>query len=327
MAALAALPRPLHVVNTTLNLVSEGTLALQQRKSEAFTISPLHAGSWTLGYRPSNAYACERHASDTRGISLGTAVTISGAAASPNMGAGSTPALTFLLTLFNARLGAWLGNPGPAGHATWHHADPRLGPVPVLRELFGLTNDRSPYVFLSDGGHFENLGLYEMVRRRCHCIIVSDAGCDPGYTFQDLSNAVRKIRIDFSIPIEFPPDGLGMSVAGQGKGNPHLAIGTIRYSVVDGPVANGVLIYMKATLSGDEAVDVLNYARSHPDFPHESTANQFFTEAQFESYRTLGLHTLQQAAELPIVRQYFEARAGGSLVGPETKAAVAVRSG
>jgi Patatin-like phospholipase len=325
MAGFAALPGPLRVVNTTLNLVSEGTLALQQRKSEAFTISPLHAGSWTLGYRPSNAYACERHASDTRGISLGTAVTISGAAASPNMGAGSTPALTFLLTLFNARLGAWLGNPGPAGHATWQHPDPRLGPVPVLRELFGLTNDRSPYVFLSDGGHFENLGLYEMVRRRCHCIIVSDAGCDPGYTFQDLSNAVRKIRIDFSIPIEFPPDGLGMSVAGQGKGNPHLAIGTIRYSVVDGPVANGVLIYMKATLSGDEPVDVLNYARSHPVFPHESTANQFFTEAQFESYRMLGLHTLQQAAELPIVRHYFEERAGGSWVAPAAQTPVVGR--
>jgi hypothetical protein len=196
-----------------------------------------------------------------------------------------------------------------------------------VRELLGLTNDRSPYVFLSDGGHFENLGLYEMVRRRCRCIIVSDAGCDPGYTFEDLSNAVRKIRIDFSIPIEFPPDGLGMSVGGQGKGNPHLAIGTIRYSAVDGPVANGVLIYMKATLSGDEPVDVLNYGRSHPAFPHESTANQFFTEAQFESYRTLGLHTLQQAAELPIVRQYLEERAGGSIVGLERQAAVAGSSG
>jgi hypothetical protein len=79
-----------------------------------------------------------------------------------------------------------------------------------------------------------------------------------------------------------------------------------------------VLIYLKATLSGDEPVDVLNYARSHPVFPHESTASQFFTEAQFESYRTLGLHTLQQAAELPVVRQYFEERAGGRRVAPET---------
>ena len=298
MSDLASLPRPLHVVNTTLNMVSDKSLGMQERKSESFTISPLHSGSWTLGFRPTAQYACERHADGRSGITLGTAITISGAAASPNMGALSHPALTFLLTLFNARLGAWLGNPGPAGHATWQDADPRLGPAPLLRELFGLTSDRSPYVFLSDGGHYENLGLYEMVRRRCHCIIVSDAGCDPEYTFEDLSNAVRKIRIDFSIPIDFATDGIGMDQARQGKGNSHVAIGTIGYSAIDPDASNGVLVYMKATLSGDEPADVLNYARSHAVFPHESTSNQFFTEAQFESYRMLGLHTVEQSAAL-----------------------------
>lgn len=300
MAALASLPGPLQVVNVTLNMVSDKRLAFQQRKSESFTISPLHAGSWTLGYRPSAGYAREAHPRGG-GISLGTAITISGAAASPNMGARSTPALTFLLTLFNARLGAWLGNPGVAGADTWHDPDPRIGPAPLLRELFGLTSDRSAYVFLSDGGHFENLGLYEMVRRRCRCIIVSDAGCDPEYAFEDLSNAVRKIRIDFSIPIEFPPAGLGMDRAGQGRGNQHVTIGKIRYSAVDGNVSEGVLVYMKATLSGDEPADVVNYARSHAEFPHEPTSNQFFTEAQFESYRMLGLHTIEQALALPAV--------------------------
>ncbi|MGH8638634.1 MAG: hypothetical protein ACREUZ_15975, partial [Burkholderiales bacterium] len=301
MASLASLPRPLHVINTTLNLVSDKSLAMQQRKSESFTISPLHCGSWTLGFRPSAGYSREKNGA--RGISVGTAVTISGAAASPNMGARSTPALTFLLTLFNARLGAWLGNPGAAGASTWHDADPRIGPAPLLRELFGLTSDRSSYVFLSDGGHFENLGLYEMIRRRCHCILVSDAGCDPNYTFEDLSNVVRKARIDFSIPIDFPAEGVGMSLAGQAKGNPHFAIGSIKYSAVDGAVDDGVLIYMKATLSGDEPADVLNYARSHAAFPHEATSNQFFTEAQFESYRMLGLHTIEQVATLPVVQE------------------------
>ena len=161
--------------------------------------------------------------------------------------------------------------------------------MPLLRELFGLTSDRSPYVFLSDGGHFENLGLYEMVRRRCHFIVVSDAGCDPEYTFEDLSNAVRKIRIDFSVPIDISLNEIGTRSAS------HLAIGRIRYSAVDGAVDDGILLYMKATLSGDEPPDVLNYARSHPAFPHESTSNQFFNEDQFESYRMLGLHTIEQA--------------------------------
>ena len=309
LAALARLPRPLHVVNVTLNMVADKSLAMQQRKSESFTLSPLHCGSWHDGFRPSAFYAAELQPDgDLTGISLGTAMTISGAAASPNMGARSTPALTFLLTLFNARLGAWLGNPGPAGDSTWRDADPRLGPAPLIRELFGLTSDRSPYVFLSDGGHFENLGLYEMVRRRCRFIIVSDAGCDPEYSFEDLSNAVRKIRIDFSIPIEFAPEGIGMDRERQGAGNPHFAIGTIRYSAVDGAVEDGVLVYMKATLSGDEPADVLNYAKSNPVFPHESTSNQFFTEAQFESYRMLGLHTIEHAVASPAFAAAWKAQ-------------------
>ena len=173
ISCLAALGRPLHVVNTTLNLVAENTLATQERKSTTFTISPLHAGSRHVGYRPAAAYA--------GGLTLGEALTTSGAAVSPNMGAESSPALTFLLALFNARLGVWAGNPGPAGKETWTRTEPRFGVKPILNELLGRTSDRNPYVYLSDGGHFENLGLYEMVLRRCRYIVACDAGCDPQY--------------------------------------------------------------------------------------------------------------------------------------------------
>jgi hypothetical protein len=153
-------------------------------------------------------------------------------------------------------------------------------------------------VYLSDGGHFENLGLYEMVARRCRWIVVSDAGCDADYAFQDLGNAIRKIRIDLGIPIDFP-GGVAIDAAHAGNGNRHGAFGVIHYSAVDGDVADGVLLYLKATLSGDEPVDVRNYAMSHPDFPHETTANQWFGESQFESYRTLGLHTIASLAAGP----------------------------
>jgi hypothetical protein len=200
--------------------------------------------------------------------------------------------------LFNARLGAWLGNPGPAGRSTWKRSDPLMGAAPLMREMFGRTTDVNPYVYLSDGGHFENLGLYEMVARRCRWIVVSDAGCDADYAFQDLGNAIRKIRIDLGIPIEFPA-GVAIDKAHAGNGNRHGALGVIRYSVVDGEVADGVLLYLKATLSGDEPVDVRNYAMSHPDFPHETTANQWFGESQFESYRTLGVHTIATLAAGP----------------------------
>ena len=182
-----------------------------------------------------------------------------------------------------------------AGADTYQNAHPLFSVGPLLDETFGLTDDRNPYVYLSDGGHFENLGLYEMVLRRCHVIVVSDAGCDPTYTFDDLANAVRRIRLDLGIPIVFP--AMNITRAGQGTTNPHAAIGRIRYAVVDGPDApDGLIVYIKATLSGDEPVDVRNFAASDPSFPHDTTANQFFDEARFESYRMLGFHSVVTAA-------------------------------
>ena len=295
MAALATIGRPFLVVNMTLNRVAEASRGWLHRKAESFTASPLHTGSPSLGYRPSACYGGNPHLGKP-GLSLGTAMTISGAAASPNMGAFSTPSLTFLLTLFNARLGTWLGNPGWAGRRTWRTAEPRQDVAPILREMLGLTTDRSPYVYLSDGGHFENLGLWEMVLRRCRYVLVSDASCDPDYTFQDLATAIRQIRIDLGVPIIFD-QGCGMDREHQGHGNPHFAIGRILYREVDGETAaDGILIYVKTTLCGQEPVDVLNYGKSHPAFPHESTANQWFGEAQFESYRMLGFHSVHQVA-------------------------------
>ena len=130
---------------------------------------------------------------------------ISGAAVSPNMGYYSSPIVTFLMTLFNVRLGWWLGNPGLAGqkYHTYPLAYPKSAIYPIIAEALGLTDDHNRYVYLSDGGHFENLGVYEMVLRRCRLIVVSDASDDADFQFDNLGNAVKKIRIDFGIPIEF----------------------------------------------------------------------------------------------------------------------------
>jgi hypothetical protein len=211
------------------------------------------------------------------------------------MGYHSSPAITFLLTLFNARLGAWLGNPGAAGRLTWRRSDPVAGAGPLIREMLGRTTDKNPYVYLSDGGHFENFGLYEMVARRCRFIVVADAACDADYAFADLGNAIRKIRIDLGIAIDFP-NGVRIGSPHRLEGSAHAAIGVIRYSGVDDHAEDGALLYIKATLSGDEPIDVANYAAAHRGFPHESTANQWFGESQFESYRVLGLHSLDSLA-------------------------------
>jgi hypothetical protein len=278
--------KPLHVVNMALNLVSGDNLAWQQRKAESFTLSPLHAGNSRLGYRVARHYAQYQR---ERGISLGMAVTISGAAASPNMGYHSSPVVALLMTLFNVRLGAWLGNPGSAGNATYKHPAPRAAALHFVKEALGLTDDQSPYVYLSDGGHFENLGLYEMVLRRCHYIVVSDAGCDPDCKLEDLGNAIRKIRVDLGIPIEMEKFQIRSYDEGKSEGR-YCAVGRIDYSRVDGAAAKpGLLIYIKPAICGCEPKDVFNYSETNPDFPHESTSDQWFSESQFESYRMLGL--------------------------------------
>ena len=293
--------RPMHVINMALNLVHGKNLRWQERKAESFTSTRLHTGGLCIDYRPSAFYG-GRYGTNKTPISLGTAMTISGAAASPNMGYHSSPLLMLVMTLFNARLGWWLGNPR-SKRGTWTSPSPHWGIRAFFDEAFGLTTDTNAWIYLSDGGHFENLAIYEMVLRRCHCIVVSDAGCDPDYTYEDLANAVRKIRIDFGIPIDFDNPCMPMSADklpnGRHSGK-HCAIARIRYSAVDGPHApDGVLIYIKPSLNGNEPADVQHYAAANPLFPHQPTSDQFFDESQFESYRRLGLHVIEEILRTP----------------------------
>jgi hypothetical protein len=230
------------------------------------------------------------------GISLGTAMTLSGAAASPNMGYHSSPATAFLMTLFNVRLGAWLPNPACPGISSKEMgmSRPKYALAPLLRELLGLSGSRAPYAYLSDGGHFDNLGLYEMVRRRCRLILISDAGCDLECSFQDLGMAIRKIFIDQQIRIEFPELG----ICPRGGGSSVLvssAIGHIHYPDFQGNGPHGYVLYLKPSYSAAHVpVEVRAYAEVHPTFPHESTGDQWFAESQFESYRRLGEFLLSQ---------------------------------
>ena len=342
--------RLMPVINIALNLVGGQNLAWQERKATSFTVSPLHCGSFQVGYRRTNAAPGQRYGSDEKvsadekrasvrstiplyggreGMSLGTALAISGAAASPNMGYHSSPLVTFILTLLNVRLGAWLGNPGPHGDNTFNLGYPRFGVRPIIAEAFGLTDDTNPYVYLSDGGHFENLGLYEMVLRRCHYIVVSDAGQDPLCSFADLGEAVRKIRIDLGIPIEFIDPISIFARSDQKEQNLRgrvCALGKIKYSAVDGAgIEDGELVYIKPACYGEEPRDIYEYFKNHAAFPHEPTSDQFFSESQFESYRMLGIHSMQKVCPgsvgdfegfLEGVRKYLAASAQEQ---PETR--------
>ncbi len=307
---------PYHLVNTAVNLVSGKELAWQKRKAASFLLAPLYSG-----FVPARTTKCgtegeiatlnsegafRETAKFESGMSLGTAMAISGAAFTPNMGYHSSPPVAFLMTVLNVRLGWWLGN---SLNDSWKKPSPRLGLFYLLFELFGLTNSERNFVYLSDGGHFENLGLYELVRRRCRYIIVCDAGADPALTFEDLGNAIEKCRADFGIDVEIDVDAIRRSKE-AGYSETHCAFGKIRYDRVRGGGADasvGTLLYIKASLTGEEPADVEHYADEHPEFPHQSTADQFFDESQFESYRALGKHIAEEvlngAGEVAEVRE------------------------
>lgn len=297
--------KPFHVISGALNLVSSKNLAWQERMAAPFTFSPLHCGSGSAvfsdgAYRTTYATAHQPQPYGGK-LTLGTAMAISGAAVSPSMGYNSSPGVAFLMALFNVRLGWWLANPR-GDNPYYSEVKPTNALRPFFMEMFGLTSETERWVYLTDGGHFENLGLYEMVRRRCRVIVVSDAGCDPDYSFEDLGNALRKIWIDLGVRIDL--DGLDLlkkrfkERPTPAEQAPYWAIGDILYREADGGDSqNGLLLYFKSGLHGTEPMGVLSYAIAHATFPHETTLNQFFSESQFESYRALGYEIAERAFE------------------------------
>jgi hypothetical protein len=189
------------------------------------------------------------------------------------------------MTLFNVRLGAWMPNPAIASEADQAKSRPTNALRALLSEAFGQTNDRSDNVYLSDGGHFDNLGIYEMIRRRCRYIIVVDADADKDFAFADLGKAVRQVVIDLEADIHFETIRL-VSRATATDELPTCAIARISYR---NPNSQGWLIYLKPTYFYETApVDIRAYGATNPDVPHESTVDQWFSESQFESYRRLG---------------------------------------
>jgi hypothetical protein len=290
---------PFHLFCTALNLVRGDELAWQERMAESFTFSPLHAGSIGTGYRKigrKEDSSLEQYGS---GMTVGQAVSLSGAAVSPNMGYYSSAPVTALLTIFNLRLGAWLGN--PKNSTTWMRPGPRYGWLQLIRESLGFTSAEDDYVYISDGGHFDNLGAYELIRRRCKIVICCDAGADPKSSMHELGMLVRKVRTDFGIRIDIGTDSLKPNEKGICRS--HVAVGRIRYSDRHEVAENkkdeldGYLLYIKPSFTGDEPSDTIDYRTSHPDFPHQTTVDQFFSESQFESYRALGYHAITSVFE------------------------------
>ncbi|HEX4311966.1 MAG TPA: patatin-like phospholipase family protein [Acidobacteriaceae bacterium] len=279
---------PFPLFNCSLNLAGSSDLGLNTRHGASFTLTPLRCGCDRprVGYAPTYSRAADgkRNAKFADGVQLGQAVAISGAAVSSNMGYNTSSLVAFLLTMFNVRLGWWFPNPG---RSNWKSRGLNSSLPFLFAELMGSADEKRDFINVSDGGHFENLGIYELVRRRCRLIVACDAECDPDLQFGSLGKMIRNCETDFGAEIDLNVNSLrpqadGLSLA-------HCAVGTIKYCT--GEI--GRLIYLKASMTGDEDVSIAQYRSQHPSFPHESTAKQFYSEDQFESYRRLGLEMVR----------------------------------
>ena len=206
---------------------------------------------------------------------------MSGAAVDPDTYATKSRPVSFLMALLNVRLGVWVRNP---------HQEPRRWRFPawyqlMLREMLGTgLSEKDSRIHLADGGHFENLGVYELLRRRCRYIIVSDAGADPACTLADLGQAVQRARADLGAEVDICADPLFHgNGGGEMRKRAHL-IGQVTYA--DG--SSGEILYLKALLRENLGADIYGYWRTNPEFPNQPTSNQFYGELQFDSYRELG---------------------------------------
>jgi len=289
--------RPYHLIGANVVLIDSPTSKYRGRGGDGFLFSPLYCGSYATGWILTSRYMTK---SGGGGMKLSTAMSISGASFNPNAG-NSGQGLTrnrlvsTAFSLLNIRLGYWSANPDRE-HSRWFQ--PNFIYPGLKGGVFGgAFREDHGAVELTDGGHFDNTALYELIRRKLQLIILSDGGADPQFRFDDLGNAIERARVDFGVKIRFDDEeyplknlipgsaqGQNLLIARYGLAENAFALASIEYP--DG--TSGTLVYIKLTLIAGLPEDIYSYKAANKEFPHEPTADQFFDEVQFEAYRELG---------------------------------------
>jgi hypothetical protein len=323
------LPKQL-VVCAAANVSDRGSTPTG-RGGASFTFDAEQIGGPVVGFVKTDTF--EKAVGDrVRDLTLPAAVAMSGAAVSPSMGKMTRRPLTFLLALANVRLGVWLPNPRrmkeheettkimtsgpdkPSENGRGQMAtigQKVIGLTPrahyLVKELLGRNHLNDKYLYVTDGGHYENLGLVELLRRGCTTIYCFDAAGDHVDTFNTLGSAIEIARVDLNVEVQLDPptaflpvkEGVKASrlsrTAPKLSPNDHL-VGDVVYHRPDGSTVRGAIVYAKAAVVADAPWDVRAFQQRNPVFPNHSTALQLFDEATFEAYRALGEFTARHAA-------------------------------
>ncbi|UVS78783.1 hypothetical protein [Actinokineospora sp. UTMC 2448] len=289
-------------VNVTTDDVPVGRFA------ESFTFERGRSGGPLFGYHDTKRLEQRNGVAGTE-LTLPSMMAVSGAALSPLMGRFTYPPLRFLMALTNVRLGVWIKNPNHAAakrveedcRSRLRRAARRMrdgwfepGAWYVLREALGAAKSTHRYIYLTDGGHWENLGVVELLRRRCTHVLCFDASCDRDGEGLDIGRAIALARSELGVDIDLDPrpvlpDSAGLSAS--------MAVaGVMSYPPPGNQQAQ--LVYAKAVLTEEASWDLHAFKHREPRFPNHSTSQQMFTDEQFEAYRTLGHEAGEKAVTL-----------------------------
>lgn len=286
---------PLHIINAAINTPGSTDDILRKRGTARLELSPYAVGGPAIGWTSTARYGSS--------ITLAHALSVSAAAVNSEGGQLVPRWARVLLVLLNCGLGQWFRNPTLAYNRAltpeetkdvrfrrWGH----FWTGYVAREVFARNSEKDTLVFLSDGGHHDNLGLGALVDRGCRLIVCVDAAADPDFAFTDLARVAEVLHVDAGWTVSL---GLADARPKDPKGTAEER--RVRSSILTGTIHRGknetiALVYVKASVETDAPFGVLRYAESHPAFPQQSTANQFFDESQFEAYRKLGEYLAQR---------------------------------
>ena len=283
--------RPYLLINANLVLVDSENPKFRRRGGDNFIFSKLYCGSSATGWISSKSYPRNHDR-----FTLATAMAISGAVVNPNTGdKGFTRnrLVSIVMSMLGLRVGYWAPHPNP--NISYKRPPNFIRPGIDLVLLNKLKED-SHSIDLTDGGHFENLGLYELIRRKLDCIVVVDSSRDPKYEFSELANVIHLVQVDFGASIRFTDSKFSLQhlrhqTSRSGNFNHKFATNGFAQAKIEYQCGKtGYLLYIKPTLTVDLPVEILSYSATDRNFPYQKTIDQFFDEQQFECYRKLGYH-------------------------------------
>ena len=306
---------PYHLINAHVVLPDTQYARYRNRGGDNFVMSHLYCGGDAIGWHETGDFCSGK-------MSLATAIAISGAALNPNAAVGGRGVsrdmfVSFMLALFNIRLGYWVRNPRLRHITEWplKYAWPNLLHPGLRQGLLGSGLHRGAmFLELTDGGHFDNTGMYELIRRGIDTIVLSLGSADPEYSLGDLANLIERVRADFGVYVDFrgpamaelrpgsDAEAIGLPGAKLQISKHGYVVGKIQYSAAHA----GTLVVLKSSLIVDLPLDVYGYAARNILFPNESTADQFFAEEQFEAYREIGYYITRRALDDENVDAWFK---------------------